>query len=386
MARQSDDHDAPSRREPARRAHPRVLPVSRPADPPRGAHDVARHARGPARRESAARQRRCSTSKASRSSYRPCKPSCTSPSCSTRGPPTIAARGSFSSRATWTREEIERTFDAFDFAPAVTEKAAIDPAAYAQFVEAMKGFRKAQLKRAVEEASGDQNRRTSKSQEFLSDADQGPLKVIKGATLIDGRGGAPLKDPVIVIQGRHIKSVGDRATERRCRRDAEVIDAEGCTLMPGMMDLHIHTAMFNCMTFHNHRVAQFEIMPHLQQMYALFHAQNCFDMGFTTLRDLGMNGPRGLAGRRDVRRARRDQRRHRRRPAHADRRFHDDDRLASRSHPAARDVSLGVSTPRTVRGSCASSRARTCSRAPTSSRPALRAAAAPTRKSPTSAT
>jgi imidazolonepropionase-like amidohydrolase len=48
------------------------------------------------------------------------------------------------------------------------------------------------------------------------------------------------------------------------------------------------------MTFHNHRVAQFEIMPHLQQMYALFHAQNCFDMGFTTLRDLGMNGPRGL--------------------------------------------------------------------------------------------
>ena len=52
--------------------------------------------------------------------------------------------------------------------------------------------------------------------------------------------------------------------------------------------------MFNCMTFHNHRVAQFEIMPQLQQMYALFHAQNCFDMGFTTLRDLGMNGPRGL--------------------------------------------------------------------------------------------
>jgi len=48
------------------------------------------------------------------------------------------------------------------------------------------------------------------------------------------------------------------------------------------------------MTFHNHRVAQFEVMPHLQQMYAMFHAQNCFDMGFTTLRDLGMNGTRGL--------------------------------------------------------------------------------------------
>ena len=107
-----------------------------------------------------------------------------------------------------------------------------------------------------------------------------------------------------------------------------------------MMDLHIHTAMFNCMTFHNHRVAQFEIMPHLQQMYALFHAQNCFDMGFTTLRDLGMNGPLRPAGERDVRGARLDQRRHRRRPAHADRRLHDHDRLASRSDPAARDVPL----------------------------------------------
>jgi imidazolonepropionase-like amidohydrolase len=136
-----------------------------------------------------------------------------------------------------------------------------------------------------------------KSQEFLSEADNGPITVVRGAGLIDGNGAEPLKNAVVVVQGRHIKAVGsrdDQAFTDAIPQDAEVIDAEGCTLMPGMMDLHIHTAMFNCMTFHNHRVAQFEIMPHLQQMYALFHAQNCFDMGFTTLRDLGMNGPRGL--------------------------------------------------------------------------------------------
>jgi G3E family GTPase len=39
------------------------------------------------------------------------------------------------------REEIERTFDAFDFAPAPVKKGPIDAKAYAQFVEAMKGFR-----------------------------------------------------------------------------------------------------------------------------------------------------------------------------------------------------------------------------------------------------
>jgi imidazolonepropionase-like amidohydrolase len=123
--------------------------------------------------------------------------------------------------------------------------------------------------------------------------EKGPQQFVKGGILIDGSGKKPVKDPVIELNGRRIKRVGTKASVRIPPR-ATVIDCGNNTLMPGMMDLHIHTAMYNCMTFHNHRVAQFEIMPHLQQMYALFHAQNCFDMGFTTLRDLGMNGPYGL--------------------------------------------------------------------------------------------
>jgi imidazolonepropionase-like amidohydrolase len=52
--------------------------------------------------------------------------------------------------------------------------------------------------------------------------------------------------------------------------------------------------MFNNRTFKNYRVAQWEVTPHLQQMYAFFHAQLCFEMGFTTLRDLGLQSTRGL--------------------------------------------------------------------------------------------
>lgn len=132
-----------------------------------------------------------------------------------------------------------------------------------------------------------------KSQEFLETTAKGPVKAISCGTLIDGRGGKPVKDAVVIVEGGRIKKVGPKG-KVKAPPGAEAVDCSRYTLMPGMMDLHIHTAMFNCMTFHNHRVAQFEIMPHLQQMYALFHAQNCFDMGFTTLRDLGMNGPRGL--------------------------------------------------------------------------------------------
>jgi imidazolonepropionase-like amidohydrolase len=122
---------------------------------------------------------------------------------------------------------------------------------------------------------------------------KGPIKVIKGGTLIDGNGGKPLKDPVIVLEGRRIKQVGTKNDVKIPAR-AEVVDCGKLTLMPGLMDVHLHTMMFNCLTFHNYRVAQWEITPELQQMYGLFHAQLCFDMGFTTLRDLGLNSSRGL--------------------------------------------------------------------------------------------
>lgn len=121
----------------------------------------------------------------------------------------------------------------------------------------------------------------------------GKVKVIKGARMIDTVGGSLVEDPVIVLNGRRIMQVGT-AADVTIAADAEVIDCGSNTLMPGMMDCHLHTMMFNCLTFHNYRVAQWEITPELQQMYGLFHAQLCFDMGFTTLRDLGLNSSRGL--------------------------------------------------------------------------------------------
>lgn len=121
----------------------------------------------------------------------------------------------------------------------------------------------------------------------------GKIKVIKGAGLIDAMGKGLIKNPVIVLNGRRITQVGT-ASEVVIPADAEVIDCGTSTLMPGMIDAHLHTMMFNCLTFHNFRVAQWEITPELQQMYGLFHAQLCFDMGFTTLRDLGLNSSRGL--------------------------------------------------------------------------------------------
>ncbi len=121
----------------------------------------------------------------------------------------------------------------------------------------------------------------------------GAVKYVTAAHMIDCTGAAASDNPVIVVKDSRIDNVGSRDSIK-IPQGAELIDCGNCTLIPGMMDIHLHTMMFNCLTFHNHRVAQWEITPELQQMYGLFHAQLCFDMGFTTLRDLGLNSQYGL--------------------------------------------------------------------------------------------
>ena len=131
------------------------------------------------------------------------------------------------------------------------------------------------------------------SPEVKKNTVDGKVSYITGGLLVDGNGGEPVPHPVVVLQGSRIKEVGTTATIK-IPAGANVMDCGNYTLMPGLMDLHIHTMMFNCLTFNNYRVAQWEVTPDLQQMYSLFHAQMCFDMGFTTLRDLGLNSSRGL--------------------------------------------------------------------------------------------
>jgi imidazolonepropionase-like amidohydrolase len=116
---------------------------------------------------------------------------------------------------------------------------------------------------------------------------------IKAAKLVDVRNARVIEQPVVVVRDDKIEQVGP-ASDVPIPADARVIDAGGCTLIPGLIDCHLHVAAFNPLTFNNYRVATFEVTPQLQTFYALFHAQWTMEMGFTTLRDLGRLTPRGL--------------------------------------------------------------------------------------------
>lgn len=62
---------------------------------------------------------------------------------------------------------------------------------------------------------------------------------ILGATLIDGRGGPPVPDAVVVVRGERIIAAGPRALTP-VPKDAEVIEAGGLSLLPGLIDAHFH--------------------------------------------------------------------------------------------------------------------------------------------------
>src|SRR6185503_17958758 len=62
---------------------------------------------------------------------------------------------------------------------------------------------------------------------------------IVGANLIDGRGGPVVPDSVVVIRGERIVAVGKQG-EVEIPPGAEVVDAKGLTLLPGLIDSHFH--------------------------------------------------------------------------------------------------------------------------------------------------
>jgi imidazolonepropionase-like amidohydrolase len=62
---------------------------------------------------------------------------------------------------------------------------------------------------------------------------------IVGGTLIDGTGSAPVADAAVVIHNGRIVAAGPRS-KVKIPRHANVVDAKGKTILPGLWDMHAH--------------------------------------------------------------------------------------------------------------------------------------------------
>jgi imidazolonepropionase-like amidohydrolase len=60
--------------------------------------------------------------------------------------------------------------------------------------------------------------------------------------IIDGTGGAPVRDGLVLIEEGRITYAG-RKDGQAIPRDAQVIDAAGASVLPGLMDVHVHISL-----------------------------------------------------------------------------------------------------------------------------------------------
>jgi imidazolonepropionase-like amidohydrolase len=65
------------------------------------------------------------------------------------------------------------------------------------------------------------------------------LKALVGGTLIDGFGGPPVRNSVVIVEGERVRAVG-QVRSLAVPAGAEVISTEGMSVLPGLWDMHVH--------------------------------------------------------------------------------------------------------------------------------------------------
>jgi imidazolonepropionase-like amidohydrolase len=108
-----------------------------------------------------------------------------------------------------------------------------------------------------------------------------PVRVaVRAGRLIDGLGGAPITDAVILIENDRITAVGRGLA---IPSGARVIDLSRSTVLPGFIDAHTHVTSQP----ENYMEDLFRKSPIDVAISAHLYARRTLEAGFTTIRDVG---------------------------------------------------------------------------------------------------
>jgi imidazolonepropionase-like amidohydrolase len=109
------------------------------------------------------------------------------------------------------------------------------------------------------------------------------LKALVGGTLIDGYGGTPIQNSIIIIKDERILKVG-RIGELEIPQGAEVISTEGMSVLPGLWDMHVHLLINGHADYaYWHKTYP----PLLEEVIMPASAHQLLMAGVTSARDLG---------------------------------------------------------------------------------------------------
>lgn len=107
------------------------------------------------------------------------------------------------------------------------------------------------------------------------------VKIFKNSFLLDCTGSEPLENGWVCTEDDAIKELG--AGKAPSPQNAETFDCRGMTLMPGLIDAHIHASLFD-----NDLGSIFRLhYPAMHYVNAMQILKDTLDQGFTTVRDAG---------------------------------------------------------------------------------------------------
>ena len=106
--------------------------------------------------------------------------------------------------------------------------------------------------------------------------------VIKGANILDVTNGELLKNHIVVVDDGRIAKVSP-ASSIELPKGGEVIDLQGQTLMPGLIDMHVHLTSGG--GYHGYE--RLKLTDERRAILGVVHAEQTLMAGFTTVRNVG---------------------------------------------------------------------------------------------------
>jgi imidazolonepropionase-like amidohydrolase len=115
------------------------------------------------------------------------------------------------------------------------------------------------------------------------------IRAVYADGLLDPATGETTREAAVVIDDGHVTHAGKRGGTT-VPRDAETIDATGLTILPGLIDCHVHlTSLGEGLDF----ARELTTPPTLELMRAVRAARRTLDAGFTAVRDAA-GSPAGI--------------------------------------------------------------------------------------------
>ena len=116
------------------------------------------------------------------------------------------------------------------------------------------------------------------------------MKLFRADRLIDGTGASPVEGAAVLVQGDRILDAG-RAADIGTPEGAEVIQAPpGGTLMPGLVDVHLHLAYSGQTDGNAFRAESTTLNYPAMALRGVRFARDCLRHGYTAVRDMHAPG------------------------------------------------------------------------------------------------